>query len=170
VLYECYIGLGSNQAFQHSEPFEVLCLAIASIKKHPNIFFLQSSSCYISQPHGPKDQPAFHNAVIHIDTSLNPYMLLKALHHIEAEYGLDRQIKSHWGPRTLDLDILLYEQQSMNTEKLRIPHPYLAQREFVILPLYELNPKLVLPDGKKVKNLAEICPSNGIIKLEKPLI
>ncbi|MEE9451383.1 MAG: 2-amino-4-hydroxy-6-hydroxymethyldihydropteridine diphosphokinase, partial [Gammaproteobacteria bacterium] len=109
---------------------------------------IKSSRLYQSPPLGPQDQPDFINAVVKIHTSTLPHDLLNLLLAIENKHGRIRQ--QHWGARTLDLDILLYGDQCINDPNLTIPHPEMLKRHFVLAPLREIEPDLVLPDGKKL--------------------
>ena len=103
----------------------------------------QVSSIYETDPVGYVDQDAFLNIVVELETSLTPHELLKKCNEIEAELGRTREI--HWGPRTVDLDILLYNEENMKTENLIIPHPRMTERGFVLIPLVEINPDLIEP-------------------------
>ena len=102
---------------------------------------------------GPKNQSRYVNGVIKISTRLSPNKLLKKLHEIEDAHGRIRNVR--WGPRTLDLDILLYGSRMMNTKKLTIPHPEMKIRNFVLTPLADIEPDLVLPDGSILSSLLE---------------
>ena len=102
---------------------------------------------------GPKNQSRYVNGVIKISTRLSPNQLLKKLHEIEDAHGRIRNVR--WGPRTLDLDILLYGSRMMNTKKLTIPHPEMKIRNFVLTPLADIEPDLVLPDGSILSSLLE---------------
>lgn len=166
---ECFIGLGSNLHSRFGNSFQTLQSSLIQLEKIPQSKLLAVSSCYISKPHGPQNQNDFFNAAVKIQTNLTAEALLQAMQNIEHLFGRERKPSQHWGPRTLDLDILLFGQHSISTENLVIPHPQLSFREFVLLPLFELEPLLTLPDGKKLKSLAEKCPQNGIIKLDQPL-
>lgn len=166
---ECFIGLGSNLNSRVGNPFRTLQSSLTELEQVAQIKLLAVSSCYISKPHGPQNQNDFLNAVVKIETTLSAIALLQTLQAIENFYGRERKSNQHWGPRTLDLDILLFGQNQINTKNLIIPHPQINQREFVLLPLMELDPFLELPNGKKLKSLAEKCPQNGIIKLDQPL-
>jgi 2-amino-4-hydroxy-6-hydroxymethyldihydropteridine diphosphokinase len=110
---------------------------------------------------GPQDQPDYMNAVVAIETSLSPLDLLDQLQSIENTAGRVRK-ENRWGARVLDLDILLYDQQLINTERLTIPHYGMKLREFVLLPLAEIANELILPDGDSVKILAEQIEKNGL--------
>ncbi|TDQ59110.1 2-amino-4-hydroxy-6-hydroxymethyldihydropteridine diphosphokinase [Mesocricetibacter intestinalis] len=142
-----YIALGSNL---HS-PVRQLEQALTAIAALPETELVSRSAFYLSKPLGPQDQPDYINAVAAIQTSLPPLALLDALQEIERAQGRVRLRR--WGERTLDLDILLYEQQIIRSERLTLPHYDMHNREFVIVPLYEIAPDLVLPEGQKLVNL-----------------
>lgn len=110
---------------------------------------------------GPQDQPDFINAVAQLQTSLPPYGLLDLLQSVEHKHGRVRKAE-RWGARTLDLDLLLFGQQQIDTERLTVPHYGLAEREFVLYPLFELNPDLILPDGTRLNTLVRQCDTDGL--------
>ncbi|RYZ84303.1 MAG: 2-amino-4-hydroxy-6-hydroxymethyldihydropteridine diphosphokinase, partial [Moraxellaceae bacterium] len=93
-----------------------------------------------------------------------PLALLDALQTIEHNHHRVRT--EHWGPRTLDLDILLLDQQTIDSERLKVPHPYLSQRNFVLYPLADVAPELYLPDGRSLLDLIARCPIDGLVRLE----
>ena len=127
-----FIALGSNL----HNPIYHLEKGIRQINHLPKTNIIQRSSLYKSKPLGPKNQPNFINAVIKIKTDYEPIELLNALQDIENKHHR-RRIKK-WGPRTLDLDILLFNQIEMISERLTIPHPEMINRDFVLIPLFEL--------------------------------
>ena len=159
-MIEVYIGLGSNLA----APKKQLQDACARLAELPNSTLVTCSSLYQSLPMGPQDQPDYVNAVAKLDTKLAPETLLQQTQKIELQQGRVRKAEQ-WGPRTLDLDILLYGQQQIETENLNIPHIGMKQREFVLYPLYEIAPDLILPSGEKLRELVKACPANGLQKL-----
>lgn len=167
--FDCFIGLGSNLNSAFGNPFQTLQSSLRTLQEVDGLNILAVSSCYISKPHGPQNQNNYHNAVVKIHTDLPADLLLQTLHKVENIYGRERNSAERWGARTLDLDILLYENLCINSDSLTIPHSELSNREFVLLPLMEIDPELILPDGKKLKSLAEKCYQNGIIKLDQPL-
>ncbi|OOH90538.1 2-amino-4-hydroxy-6-hydroxymethyldihydropteridine diphosphokinase [Pasteurellaceae bacterium 15-036681] len=134
-----YVALGSNL----ENPLEQLKQAVISLQTFAKNFAV--SPFYGSKPLGPQDQPDYVNAVAKFDTDLTAIELLDKLQSIENEQGRVRLRR--WGERTLDLDILLYGDQQIQTERLTVPHYDMHNREFVIVPLYDLNPELVLPNG-----------------------
>lgn len=153
----CYIGLGANL----TEPVAQLKRAVAALALLPASQLRQVSQFYSSKPMGPQDQPDYVNAVAAIDTELTPEQLLAALQNIEQQQGRVRKAE-RWGPRTLDLDILLYGKLTLNTDTLTIPHYGMHLREFVLYPLAELAPELVLPDGTTLNTLLAQVPLNGL--------
>ncbi|WP_289028315.1 2-amino-4-hydroxy-6-hydroxymethyldihydropteridine diphosphokinase [uncultured Paraglaciecola sp.] len=156
-MTQVYIGLGSNLA----EPLQQLQSAISALGTLPDSSLVCVSSFYGSQPMGPQDQPDYVNSVALIETQLLPEVLLDHTQAIENEQGRQRT-GERWGPRTLDLDILLYGQQVISTKTLTVPHYGMQQREFVLYPLYEITPDLVLPDGKILSELVSRTPKNGL--------
>ncbi|NBH74992.1 2-amino-4-hydroxy-6-hydroxymethyldihydropteridine diphosphokinase [Rodentibacter pneumotropicus] len=147
-MIDTYIALGSNL----DTPINQLNSALQAIKNLPQTRFLAVSSFYQSKPLGPQDQPDYVNAVAKIETTLPPLSLLDELQRIENEQGRVRLRR--WGERTLDLDILLYGNEIIQNERLTIPHYDMYNREFVIVPLLEITPDLIFPDGKKLSELA----------------
>lgn len=165
----CYIGLGSNLDSPYGNPLQTLKLALQAIDNLEQVSIEKCSSCYLSKPIGPQNQNDYFNAVVSVSCTTEPLDLLKQLQHIEAQYGRKREHEQRWGARTLDLDILLFDKLTITQEKLIVPHPELENRAFVILPLYELDPHLLLPRQKNMKTLAENCEQDGIIKLSDRL-
>ena len=155
-----YIGLGSNLA----EPLTQLRSALAALAALPQSRLLATSSFYASDPLGPADQPRYVNAVAALDTELAPLALLDALQAIEANQGRVRKAE-RWGPRTLDLDILLFGERLLDEPRLRVPHYHLHARPFVLYPLAELAPELRLPDGRRLAELLAACPFAGLERL-----
>lgn len=147
-MNKAFIGLGSN-----IEPRKkYLDDAIRLLNQHEEIEVVQQSSIYETAPVGYDNQDAFLNMVLEIDTTLSNVSLLEVCQGIEEELGRERTIKN--GPRTADLDILLYNNENRELEKLRIPHPRMHERAFVLVPLCEIAPEQVMPtDGKLVEDL-----------------
>lgn len=155
-----YIGVGSNQA----DPIRQARLAIETLQHLPNSLFCKCSSLYHSAPMGPQDQPDYINAVVKIDTQLTAIELLDELQKIELSQGRVRK-ENRWGPRTLDLDIILYGNEVINTPRLTIPHYGMNEREFVLYPLLEIAGELRLPDGQVLSELTEKCNKNGLVRI-----
>ncbi|HCS63757.1 MAG TPA: 2-amino-4-hydroxy-6-hydroxymethyldihydropteridine diphosphokinase [Cellvibrio sp.] len=153
-----YIGLGSNL----EDPLAQVKRAFAELANIPQTSLLARSSIYSSHAVGP-EQPDYINAVALLDTQLAPLALLDALQAIEQAH--QRVRIQHWGPRTLDLDLLLYGDQIIAEERLRVPHPYLTQRSFVLYPLADITPTLQLPDGTPLAALLSRCPADGLLRL-----
>jgi 2-amino-4-hydroxy-6-hydroxymethyldihydropteridine diphosphokinase len=159
-----YIGLGSNLA----TPLEQLRSALAALAALPQTRLTAQSSFYASDPLGPADQPRYVNAVAALDTELSPLALLDALQAIELEQGRTRKAE-RWGPRTLDLDILLFGARQLNEPRLTVPHYHMHARAFVLYPLAEIAPELRLPDGRPLSELLAACPFVGLERLaERP--
>lgn len=133
-----YIGLGSNL----NTPEAQVRQAISALATLPLSQLSGASSLYASRPVGPQDQPDFVNAVVALNTALSPLALLDQLQALEQRHRRKRQ--RHWGPRTLDLDLLLYNQQTIACPRLNVPHPHMHARAFVLAPLAELDATLTL--------------------------
>lgn len=125
---------------------------------------VKRSSEYSTPPWGDVQQPPFVNACIEIETPLDPYALLRALHEIEAECGRDRPSEHRWGPRTLDLDLLAYDDLAVDTPGLTLPHPRLFERAFVLVPLAEIAPNRPIGGQTAAAALATLS-TEGIEKL-----
>lgn len=156
-----YIGLGSNLA----EPVQQLGAALAALDRLPDCRLAAVSSLYASDPLGPPDQPRYVNAVAALDCALAPLQLLDALQGIEREQGRVRKAE-RWGPRTLDLDILLFGDLQLDEERLSVPHYHMHARAFVLYPLAEIAPDLRLPDGRPLQVLLDACPFLGLERLD----
>ncbi|MFC0669150.1 2-amino-4-hydroxy-6-hydroxymethyldihydropteridine diphosphokinase [Azotobacter chroococcum] len=152
-----YIGLGSNLA----DPAAQLRAALAALQALPRTHLVAVSSFYDSEPLGPADQPSYVNAVAALDSALEPLELLDALQAIERTQGRVRKAE-RWGPRTLDLDILLFGNHQLHGERLIVPHYHLHARPFVLYPLAEIAPGLRLPDGRPLDELLATCPLQGL--------
>ena len=157
-----YIGLGGNL----EGPLERLRAARRAIAHLPGVREIAFSSLYRSAPLGPPGQPDYVNAVMAVETVLTPLELLDALQELETAFGRVRR-GERWGPRTLDLDILLYGSERMASERLTLPHPGLAEREFVLHPLEEIAPDLIVPGLGPVRELARRCPRRGLTRIEE---
>jgi 2-amino-4-hydroxy-6-hydroxymethyldihydropteridine diphosphokinase len=164
-MISVYIGLGSNLAL----PEKQIQAAYTSLAMLPNTALIMSSSLYKSQPMGPQDQPDYVNAVALIETELSPEILLQQTQLIESQQGRVRKA-NRWGPRTLDLDILLYGNQQINKEHLTVPHYGMKRREFVLYPLFEIAPDLIFPCGEKLAELFLTCPPNGLQKISPSVL
>lgn len=143
-----YIGLGSNLA----DPRVQVQAGIRALAALPNSRLLRQSRLYDTAPWGRTDQPAFVNAVAQLETTLTPQALLEALLALERSAGRKRD-GTRWGPRVLDLDILVYGDLIIEEPGLRVPHPHLHEREFVLAPLAEIAPHLSIPGRGEVQTL-----------------
>lgn len=135
-MNQSYLSLGSNMG----DRFEMLRQAVVQLKEHPAITVTQISSLYETDPVGYMDQEPFLNMVVQLETELTATALLNVCQAIEQNLNRKRLVR--WGPRTIDLDILLYNQDEVKTERVVIPHPRMYERAFVIVPLLEINPDL----------------------------
>jgi 2-amino-4-hydroxy-6-hydroxymethyldihydropteridine diphosphokinase len=151
-----YVGLGSNL----DDPRGQIRWAAAKLKQRPDIRSLSCSGIYLSAPMGPKDQPDYLNAVCGLLTSLTAADLLGVLHEQEEQRG--RQRNERWGPRTLDLDLLVYGRERSDCDKLMLPHPGVHERSFVLYPLAEIAPTLEIPGRGRVSQLAAACGRQGL--------
>ncbi len=151
-MIRAYIALGSNL----EDPRQQVTDALQELRAIPNTEMLAHSRLYRSDPVGPPGQPDYINAVACLETTLEAEQLLDALQAIEQAH--DRVRKQHWGPRTLDLDILLFGDQLISTERLTVPHAFMSERSFVLYPLAEIAPELQLPEGTDLKQLLSQCP------------
>jgi 2-amino-4-hydroxy-6-hydroxymethyldihydropteridine diphosphokinase len=161
VEVDAWIGLGSNL----NDPETRIRTALDDLRRLERCTLHAVSALYRSPPMGPADQPDYVNAVARLATTLSPEALLDALQAIEQRHARVRS--RHWGPRTLDLDLLLYGQAVIATPRLSVPHPGIAVRSFVLYPLAELNPGLVIPGLGVVEELLEQCPQTGLSRLEE---
>ncbi|MEH3022196.1 MAG: 2-amino-4-hydroxy-6-hydroxymethyldihydropteridine diphosphokinase [Pseudomonas oryzihabitans] len=155
-----YLGLGSNLA----EPLRQLEAALAALATLPASRLVAVSTLYASDPLGPPDQPRYVNAVAALDTGLEPLALLDATQAIEQQQGRVRK-DERWGPRTLDIDILLFGERLIDEPRLQVPHYHLHARAFVLYPLADLAPELCLPDGRRLPDLLSGCPFEGLERL-----
>ncbi len=160
-LVTAYIGLGSNLA-NPSEQIKTARTAIAQLAGVQELVF---SSLYHSPPMGPQDQPDYVNAVMCVATDLPPMDLLRGLQRIENDQGRVRK-DQRWGARTLDLDVLIYGDQIIDLPDLIVPHTGLAERAFVLYPLHEIAPQLLVPGKGRIADLLVKCPMNGLKRLD----
>ncbi|WP_052282991.1 2-amino-4-hydroxy-6-hydroxymethyldihydropteridine diphosphokinase [Kluyvera genomosp. 1] len=137
-----YIALGSNLA----SPLEQVNAAVKALGEIPDTRLVAVSSFYRTPPLGPQDQPDYLNAAVALETALAPEVLLSHTQRIELQQGRVRKAE-RWGPRTLDLDIMLFGQAMINTDILTVPHYDMHNRGFMLWPLYEIAPSLTFPDG-----------------------
>jgi 2-amino-4-hydroxy-6-hydroxymethyldihydropteridine diphosphokinase len=138
--------------------------AIANICGMAQAALLARSSDYATPPWGEPDQPRFINACIQIETALDPHALMFTLHRIEKKFGRDRARETRWGPRTLDLDLIAYDDVSIDKPELTLPHPRLFERAFVLTPLAEIVPDRIIAGRNIAVALAQLS-TEGIERL-----
>ena len=156
-----FLGLGSNLGDRLAN----LQAAVDALQSEPGLRVTGSSRVWETTPVGGPPQPDYLNAVIRIETDLSARDLLDAARRVEARLGRVR--KERWGARTIDVDILLYDDEQIDEPDLVVPHPRLGERAFVVLPLLELEPDPVLPDGTRLK--AVRIDTNGVVPSASPL-
>lgn len=159
--HTAYIGLGSNLG----NPVLQLNTAINALEKLAPSKALLCSPFYTSTAIGPGEQPDYINAVVKLKTQLSPLALLHQLQHIEQQQGRQREVR--WGARTLDLDLLLYDELTMDSNELQIPHPEMINRNFVLYPLYDVAPELVLSDTQNLAQIIQKTSTSGLRQLEE---
>lgn len=157
TFVRAYIGLGSNL----DDPVGQLRRAVEALRGLSESRLTAVSRFYRSAPMGSAEQPDYVNAVAMLDTCLEPLALLDALQAIEQQQGRIRK-GERWGPRTLDLDLLLYGAEVIAEPRLQVPHPGIKQRNFVLVPLADLAPELVFPDGESLQQALHQCPAGGL--------
>ncbi len=150
-----WIGLGSNLG----NPADRIDAALEAIERCTDVTVEAVSSYYLSAPWGEPDQPDFVNAVARVQTTLAPEALLARLLAIEAAQGRVRGRR--WGPRLIDLDLLLYADQRLQSDTLILPHPHIHQRVFVLIPLLELDPDILVPDHGRADELLAALGDNA---------
>ena len=152
-----YIALGSNQAV----PLEQVTHALDAIATIPGSRVVAISSFYRTKPLGPQDQPDYLNAAVALETELSAEGLLAHTQRIEFEHGRVRKAE-RWGPRTLDLDIMLFGNLTVVTPTLTVPHYDMKNRAFMLVPLLEIAPDCAFPDGQPVANVLDNLSQDGI--------
>ena len=156
------IALGGNVG----DVRETFRKAISNICGMAQGALLARSSDYATPPWGDEQQNAFVNAVIEIETALDPHALLFTLHKIEKKFGRDRPNERRWGPRMLDLDIIAYGEESLSTPDLTLPHPRLFERAFVLVPLAEIAPDRMIA-GQMPRAALDSLSTEGIVRLDE---
>ncbi|HID48274.1 MAG TPA: 2-amino-4-hydroxy-6-hydroxymethyldihydropteridine diphosphokinase [Chromatiales bacterium] len=156
-----FIGLGSNL----DRPEKQITTALKRLEELPQTQLMKRSSLYLSPPMGPSEQPDYINAVALLDTGLLPLALLDELQAIERAHG--RQRTQRWGARTLDLDLLLYGDEAIDLPDLRVPHPGIAERAFVLEPLAEIAPTQEVPGLGRVQDLLLECDAQQVRKIDE---
>lgn len=147
----CYLGLGSNL----NTPPRQLRIALAFLRQCPRSTITHASTLFKSRPLGLRSQPRYYNMVVALQTSLSPSLLF--MHCQRIEQNMQRCKKQHWGARVIDIDILLYGEQTIRQSNLIIPHPEMLKRDFVLYPLLEISPDACLPTGERIISYAENC-------------
>ncbi|WP_169392643.1 MULTISPECIES: 2-amino-4-hydroxy-6-hydroxymethyldihydropteridine diphosphokinase [Psychrobacter] len=168
---QCYLGLGSNLANELGTPIEHLTRGIAKLKANSQIRNLVASSFYGSIPMGPQDQPDFVNAVVGFETNLTPIALLDVCQALETDARRERL--RHWGERSLDVDVLLFGDQEIHEPRLIVPHLGITERNFVLVPLIEIAPNLIIngtpissyPESQNLSGIHRICDADQRGKL-----
>jgi len=155
-----YIGLGSNL----DDPRAQVTRALQELAQIARTRLVARSPLYRSDPLGPPDQPDYINAVARLDTALDADALLDALQAIEQHHHRKRD--RHWGPRTLDLDLLLYGDAVIHSARLQVPHPHMHERAFVLQPLADIAPGLCPPGQAPLAELLARCPAGGLERLD----
>ncbi|MFC1509544.1 2-amino-4-hydroxy-6-hydroxymethyldihydropteridine diphosphokinase [Candidatus Omnitrophota bacterium] len=160
-----YLGLGSNLG----DRLTTLQTSLDYLNQSETIRLLRVSPVYETSPVGGPQQPDFFNAAAEIETESEPHELLHICREIENKLGRTRSI--HWGPRTLDIDILLYGEEQIQTDRLTIPHPHMHERAFVLKPLADIASQAVHPvSGKSIGELLGTIDCSGVRKLDKYLL
>jgi 2-amino-4-hydroxy-6-hydroxymethyldihydropteridine diphosphokinase len=161
-LSRVFLGLGSNVGDRET----YLKKAVEAISRFKSTRVCKLSSIYETEPWGRKNQGDFLNMVILIETTLSPETLLFKC--LEIEKSLGRTIRSKWGEREIDIDLLLFAKIQVHSNKLKIPHPRILERKFVLVPLSELNPNVIIPGSDiTVKKALELCEDQGGVVLYK---
>ena len=145
-----YIAIGSNLA----SPLEQVNAAVQALGEIPQSKIVAVSSFYRTPPLGPQDQPDYLNAAVVLETALDAETLLDNTQRIELQQGRVRKAE-RWGPRTLDLDIMLFGHETINTERLTVPHYDMKNRGFMLWPLFEVAPDLIFPDGIPLRDILD---------------
>jgi 2-amino-4-hydroxy-6-hydroxymethyldihydropteridine diphosphokinase len=158
-MHSAFIGLGSNLG----QPESKVRHGIAALAELPQVQLVAASSLYRTSPVGNADQPDFVNAVAQVSTELSPLFLLAAMLAIERQNGRERTFRN--APRTLDLDLLLYDADTIATEGLSVPHPRMHERAFVLAPLIEIAPDCVIPGWGSAADCLARCPDQSIFRL-----
>ncbi|MBK8958138.1 MAG: 2-amino-4-hydroxy-6-hydroxymethyldihydropteridine diphosphokinase [Proteobacteria bacterium] len=158
-----YIGLGSNL----DDPAAQVATAIDALAALPDCSLRAVSSFYRNPPMGPKDQPDYVNAVVALETRLAPRALLDAMQAIERAQGRDRS-GQRWGPRTIDLDLLVYGDSVLHEDHLTVPHPGLAERAFVLVPLAEIAPHVSIPGHAALATLLAAVDRASVVPMPAP--
>ncbi|MEW5771750.1 MAG: 2-amino-4-hydroxy-6-hydroxymethyldihydropteridine diphosphokinase [Pseudomonadota bacterium] len=158
-----FVALGANLG----DPAAQIARAFQELARLPETRLVARSSLYLSKPVGCMEQPDYVNAVARLDTRLTPRALLAALLGIESRHGRTREFKN--APRTLDLDLLLYDGLVMHEPGLTLPHPRMLERAFVMVPLLEIAPDCLIPGGARVRDCMAGLQDDGLTRLTEPV-
>ena len=154
-----FVGIGSNL----EEPAKQVRAALDELDRLPHTRVVKRSSLYRSAPVGYTDQPDFVNAVAQLETGIPAERLLSELQDVEKRHGRERSFRN--APRTLDLDVLLYGNLVLKSERLEIPHPRMHERAFVLEPLVEISPEAAIPGKGSARDLLKSCSGQPVEKL-----
>jgi 2-amino-4-hydroxy-6-hydroxymethyldihydropteridine diphosphokinase len=157
-----YIGLGSNL----ENPSEQIALALSELGSLPGTRLVAVSALYKNPPMGPQDQPDYVNAVAGVLTRKLPAELLLLMQSLEQQLGRVRSDGDRWGPRIIDLDLLVYGLSQISAPGLNLPHPGISERNFVLFPLCDIAPKLIVPGQGVVDVLAQQMGAAGLQQIE----
>lgn len=157
-MADAYLGLGSNLGDREA----MLRAAIAALDATPGVRVTAVSSLYETPPWGPVPQGPYLNACVALDTTLSPRELLRLCLAIERDHGRERAVR--WGPRTLDIDLLLYGDETIDEEGLMVPHPRMTERAFVLVPLAEIAPELAI-GGRSIAESLKALDTSEIVRI-----
>jgi len=165
LWHPAYIGVGSNL----DDPRAQVLRAFEELAGLPKTRVVLTSPIYISQPFGPVEQPDFANAAAGLLTQLEPLVLLESLRKVEAALGRpEPERRQRWGPRVIDLDVLVYGRERLNDPNLTIPHPGIVERNFVLYPLADIAAELEIPGLGRVTELKGRVTSAGLRRADVP--
>jgi 2-amino-4-hydroxy-6-hydroxymethyldihydropteridine diphosphokinase len=156
---ETFLGIGSNL----EKPRQQISRAFSALQTLADSKDARCSPLYLSPPMGPQAQPDYVNAVVRLVTGLAPTLLLREIQAIERAQGRERG--AHWGPRTLDIDLLVYGDLVLDSRDLQVPHPGIAQRAFVLYPLCDIAPDLTIPGQGRVSELVKCVDAEGLVMI-----
>lgn len=162
-MAEAFLALGGNLGDART----TLARAVTALCDGTDIRLVARSADYLTPPWGVEDQPPFVNVCIAIDTALTPRALLARAQAVERAFGRDRPHEQRWGPRSLDIDLLAYDDITLDTAELTLPHPRLLERAFVLVPLAEIAPDRVIA-GIRVADALKRVDAGGIVRLPAP--
>jgi 2-amino-4-hydroxy-6-hydroxymethyldihydropteridine diphosphokinase len=154
------VGLGANLG----DAAATLDGAVEELAAEPGVAVLARSATYRTAPVGGPEQPDYLNAAVLLEVALEPLALLRRLQAIEHGHGRVRTVR--WGPRTLDLDLLLWDERSIDEPDLTVPHPRLVERRFALEPLLDVLPDARLPDGRRLAEVVAGLPEQGVLRLD----